>query len=138
MKINPYLNFDGQCMEAFRFYEKCLGGRITRAMTFGDSPMAGDMPDDGRDRMVHVRLEVDGMAIMGSDCPPGTYEQARGISVTLQIEDPGNAERVFHALAEDGTVTMEFGRTFWAERFGALVDRFGTPWMVNCEGSAGK
>ena len=70
---------------------------------------------------------------MGSDAPPGRYEEPKGFSVSLQIKDPADAERIFRALAEKGTVRMPLEKTFWAQRFGMLVDRFGIPWMVNCD-----
>jgi PhnB protein len=75
---------------------------------------------------------------MGSDAPPGRQQKPQGFSVNLGFKDPAEAERIFHALVESGTVTMPFGETFWATRFGMLVDRFGIPWMVNCEKAAVK
>ena len=74
--------------------------------------------------------------LMGSDAPPDRYEAMRGFSVTIGVNDPTEAERIFHALAESGTVRMPIQETFWAVRFGMLVDRFGTPWMINCERAA--
>lgn len=136
MRVIPYLNFDGQCAEAFRFYERVLGGTIEAMMTHGDSPIAGDVPSEWHDRIMHARLVVRGQVLMGSDSPPGHHHTPQGMSVSLHVDDPADAERIFHALAEDGTVTMPIQRTFWAERFGMLVDRFGTPWMVNCEQGA--
>ena len=82
---------------------------------------------------MHARLVVTGEALMGSDSPPGRYEATKGMSVALGIDDPEEAERIFGALAENGTIQMPIQETFWALRFGMLVDQFGTPWMINCE-----
>lgn len=133
MQLNPYLTFNGQCEAAFKFYEKCLGGKLVFMATFGNSPMADKAPPGWRDKIMHARLMVGDKVLMGSDAPPERYEKPQGISVTLGIDDPADAERIFHALADGGTVGMPIQKTFWALRFGMLVDRFGVPWMINCE-----
>ena len=133
MQLNPYLIFDGTCETAFRFYEQALGGRIAAMMTYAETPMAAQTPPDMRGRIVHVRLVVGDTVLMGSDAPAERYEKPQGFSVALGIGEPEEAERVFAALAAGGTVTMPIQETFWARRFGMLTDRFGTPWMINCE-----
>lgn len=133
MQLNPYLMFDGQCEAAFKFYEACLGGRIVAMVTHAESPMAGQTPPELRDKIMHARLVVGDTLLMGSDGQPGCQEEMKGFSVTIGVEDPAEAERIFHALEEGATVRMPMQETFWAKRFGMLVDRFGTPWMVNCE-----
>jgi len=133
VQINPYLNFDGECEAAFRFYERCLGGTIEAMQTFGESPMAADTPADWHNRILHARLVAGGTALMGSDSPSEHFEQPKGFSVSLQVDRPEEADRIFSALAENGTVQMPIGETFWAARFGMLVDQFGIPWMVNCD-----
>lgn len=133
MQLNPYLTFDGQCEAAFRFYEQALGGRVVAMMTYADTPMAEQTPPDMRGRIVHARLAVGDAVLMGSDAPSERREKMQGFSVTLNIDAPAEAERVFQALAAGGTITMPIQETFWAHRFGMLVDRFGTPWMINCE-----
>jgi PhnB protein len=141
MKINAYLHFDGRCEAAFKFYEQCLGGKIVFKMTFGESPMAGQSPPGWRDKIMHARLLVKDQVLMGSDAPPGRYESPKGFSVSLNLTDAVEAERIFNALLEKGTVVMPLQETFWAERFGMLSDQFGIPWMINCEkevGAAGK
>ena len=95
--------------------------------------MEEQTPTEWRDKIVHARLMVGDKILMGSDAPPDRYEPMRGFSVTLGIDDPKDAERIFHALSENGTVQMPIQETFWAARFGMLVDQFGTPWMINCE-----
>jgi PhnB protein len=137
MQLNPYLNFDGQCAEAFRFYEQLLGGKIETMLTRGESPVAGEVPAAWHDRILHARLTVGDQVLMGSDGPPGEYEKPQGIYISLQVDTPGDARRIFEALAQGGAVTVPFEKTFWAAGgFGMLVDRFGTPWMVDCEQAA--
>jgi len=135
MALNPYLTFDGQCEAAFEFYERCLGGKIVTMMNHEDSPIADQVPADWGKRIMHARLTVGDSVLMGSDSPPEHYEEPKGFSVALQLKQPAEAERVFQALAEGGTVLMPIQQTFWATRFGMLVDRFAIPWMINCEQS---
>ena len=137
MQVNPYLNFDGQCAEAFRFYEKVLGGKIEAMVTFGDSPAAGHVPPGFHDRVMHARLVVDGQVLMASDSPSEDFEKPQGMHVALNVDKQADGERIFKALADGGTVQMPYQKTFWAAGgYGMLVDRFGTPWMVNCEHAA--
>jgi PhnB protein len=136
MQLNPYLTFNGQCEAAFEFYAKVLGGKIEAMMTYGSSPMAEQTPPGWRNKIMHARLTVGDEMLMASDAPPDRYEAMKGIMVTLGIDDPSEAERVFHVLSENGTVEMPIQETFWARRFGMLVDQFGTPWMINCEKAA--
>jgi PhnB protein len=132
MQLNSYLNFNGQCAEAFKFYERCLGGKIQMIMTHGESPMADRVAPEWRDKILHVTLAVGGGLLMGCDAPPQHYEKPQGFFVQVAVEHPDDAERLFQALSENGTVRMPLQQTFWAARFGMLVDRFGTPWMINC------
>jgi PhnB protein len=133
MQLNPYLTFDGRCEEAFRFYEQVLRGNIVAMLTYADTPMADQSPPEMRGRIAHARLAIGNSVLMGSDGQPGHDERMQGFSVTLNIAEPEEAERVFRALEAGGTVTMPIQETFWAHRFGMLTDRFGTPWMINCE-----
>jgi PhnB protein len=136
MQLNPYLTFNGQCEAAFKFYEKVLGGKIEAMMTYGGSPMAEQTQPEWRNKIMHARMTVGDKMLMASDAPLDRYEAMKGIMVMLGIADPGEAERIFHALSANGTVQMPLQETFWALRFGMLVDQFGTPWMVNCEKAA--
>ncbi|MEG4289150.1 VOC family protein [Microcoleus sp. C2C3] len=133
MQSNIYLFFDGECKAAFKFYEQCLGGKIDGMMTYGDAPMSEEIPSEQRDRIMHANLTVGGMVLMGSDTPPDGFKKPQGFSVNLQFDDRVEAERIFQKLAENGTVKMPFQETFWSTRFGMLVDRFGTPWMINVQ-----
>ena len=133
MQLNPYLNFNGQCETAFKFYEKCLGGKITAMLTFRSSPMAEQMPPEWHDKIMHARLTVGEAVLMASDTSPEHYEKTKGMSVDLNTDKPEEAERIFAALSENGAVQMPIQPTFWAARFGMLIDQFGIPWMINCE-----
>lgn len=133
MQLNPYLTFKGDCETAFKFYEKILGGKIVMMQAHEGTPAAEQTPPEWRGKILHARMTVGDWVLMGSDAPPSRYEQPKGFSVTVSVEDPAEADRVFQALAENGTVRMPIQKTFWAIRFGMLVDRFGTPWMINCE-----
>ena len=128
-----YLGFDGQCEAAFSFYAKVLNGEIVTMMRFADAPpeIAGT-PESAR-RVIHARLKVGDRFLMGGDAPTEHFSKPQGFCVAFQVADPVEAERVFGALAEGGQVTMPINQTFWAKRFGMLIDRFGIPWMVNCE-----
>ena len=136
MRVNPYLLFDGQCEAAFKFYAKCLGAKIEAMIPHEGTPAAQQVPAEWLKKILHARLSVGDTALMASDAPPGRQKKPEGFSVSLQVEKPAEAERVFHALAEKGTVQMPIQETFWAARFGMLVDQFGIPWMVNCERAA--
>jgi PhnB protein len=138
IQVNPYLFFDGQCEEAFKFYEKLLGGKIEAMMTHEGTPAADHVPAEWRGKIIHARLELGDQVLMGSDAPPEHQRKPQGFSVNISVNDPAEAERIFRALEENGKVTMPFGQTFWAVRFGMLVDRYGIPWMVNCEKAAEK
>jgi PhnB protein len=134
MQLNAYLMLNGQCEAAFKFYEQCLGGKIVAMFTHAGTPGEQNVPPEWRGKIMHVCLKVGDSLLMGSDAPPDRAQAAKGFSVNIAVEEPAEADRIFHALAEGGTVGMPIGPTFWAERFGMLVDRFGTPWMVNCQG----
>jgi PhnB protein len=131
LQLDNYLFFDGNCADAMRFYERTLGGKL-QLMTHGDSPMAAQTPPGSANRIMHARLELDGRFLMASDSMVGQpYEGMKGFSLSLIYPTVAEAQRIFAALADGGQVTMPIAKTFWAEAFGMLVDRFGTPWMVN-------
>ena len=133
MQLNPYLMFDGKCEAAFKFYEQALGGQIVAMMPHEGSPMESQVSAEWRKKIMHARMTVGDKVLMGSDAPPGHHQPMQGFSVTLSIDDPAEADRVFQALSPGATVQMPIQETFWAKRFGMLVDQFGTPWMINCE-----
>ena len=133
MKLNPYLNFPGTCEEAMNTYAQVLGGEIVAMLAYGDMPGEMEIPDDLRKKIAHARLIVGDQVLMASDSGPDRFKPMQGVSVTLNIPEPDEADRVFKALVDGGTAIMPLEETFWALKFGVLVDRFGIQWMVNCE-----
>ncbi|HKR62057.1 MAG TPA: VOC family protein [Pyrinomonadaceae bacterium] len=131
MRLNPYLSFNGTCAEAMKFYEKVLGAKVTSQQTWGESPMASQVPAETHSKIIHASLDAGGSTLMCSDAPPDRYETPKGIGVTLNFKDTADGERVFKALAEGGNTEMPFQATYWSTGFGMCRDRFGIPWMVN-------
>jgi PhnB protein len=138
MMLTPQISlaFAGQCEAAFRFYAQRLNGMIAFMLAWGNSPAAADAPLGWDAKIYHATLKIGDLAIMGGDLPPDRYEQPKGFQIVLPMDDPVAAERVFHALADKGTIAVALQETFWACRFGVLVDRFGIPWSINCERKA--
>jgi PhnB protein len=132
MQINTYLYFNGNCEEAFTFYAKCLGGKIDTMMPHAGSPAAGHVPAEWGSKILHAHMTIGEGVLMASDAPPGHYAKPQGFSISIGLNDPAEAERIFKAMSEGGNVTMPMAETFWAVRFGMFVDKFGVPWMVNC------
>ncbi len=133
MQINPYLNFNGNCGEAFQFYTKVLKGKNLMIMTFADAPPGMPVPPESKNQVMHARFNVGDFTIMGSDAPGGRYNKPQGYAVSIGVDTPEEADRIFKALSEGGNIGMPIAETFWAKRFGMVTDRFGTHWMVNCE-----
>lgn len=133
MQLNPYLLYNGDCETAFKFYEKVLGAKIEAMMPHEGTPAADQVPAEWRSKIIHARLNLNGQIIMASDAPPGRYSKPGGFSVNISVTDATEADRIFRDLSEGGTIHMPIAETFWAVRFGMFTDRFGIPWMVNCE-----
>jgi PhnB protein len=133
MQVSPYLSFKGECEAAFKFYEQCLGGQLGAVFPYAGSPLADQVPADWSDKVMHGSLTIGDQTLMGADMAPGQYEEPKGFSLSLQIKSTADAERIFRELAKDGRVVTPLEKTFWAARFGMLVDRFGIPWLINCE-----
>jgi len=143
MDLNAYLYFDGQCEDAFRLYEKVLGGRIKGLVRYADVP-SGPPAFKGCNRVIHVSLSIGDRILMGSDTPPDGVDPMRcghrpeahktpqGFRANVTVDTPTEADRIYHALVEGGKVAVPIGETFFARRFGMVNDRFGTPWMVTC------
>ena len=132
MKIHAYLMFDGQCEAAFNYYAECLGGTL-EMMRYADSPEDMEVPAEYQQRVMHVCLTVGDQLLMASDnLPQYPYEGIKGCSVSLQVDNVPEAERLYEALSAGGSVQMELQATFWATRFAMLTDRFGVSWMINC------
>lgn len=136
MQINPYLAFNGNCETAFNRYAQILGGTITFKMTHGESPMADSVGPDWQGKIMHATLSVGDRLLQGSDMQPQHFSKPHGFCLSISTKDPAEAEELFNALAEGGSVQMPLAETFWSPRFGMLTDQFGIPWMINCEPAA--
>jgi len=133
MDTNIYLHFNGNCEEAFKFYEKNLGAKILTLFRYEGSPMADQTPPELKQKVMHGRISIGGKIIMGSDGPSERYTKPGGFSINIDSKDVAEAERIFNAMSEGGQVHMPFAETFWAKGFGMFVDKFNIPWMVNVE-----
>lgn len=134
LDLNPYLFFNGDCEEALKLYERVLGAKVEFLTRHAGSPAESHVPADWRDKVLHVRFSIGESVLMASDAPPGHQaDKAQGFSVNINVPDVATGERIFNALAEGGKVQMPYGKTFWADGYGMLTDRFGIPWMVNCQ-----
>jgi PhnB protein len=133
MRFDTYLFFNGQCEEAFTFYAQCFGGKIDAMFPHEGTPAAAHVPADWQKKIMHARLTIGDSVLMGSDAHTERFERPQGFSISISLDDPAETERIFNALVEGGKTVMPLGQTFWAFRFGMCVDRFGIPWMLNCE-----
>ncbi len=133
MQIHPYLTFNGNCEEAFKFYEQHLGGKINMMLTHAGTPMAKHGPPEWLEKILHASMDVAGTTVMGSDIPPQSYKQPAGFMISITVDSIEESERVYDLLKEGGHIEMALSETFWAERFAMLTDRFGTPWLINLD-----
>jgi uncharacterized protein YndB with AHSA1/START domain/uncharacterized glyoxalase superfamily protein PhnB len=131
--LNTYLHFAGNCEEAFRLYEKVLHGKNGMKMTFADAPAGMPTTPEMKNKVMHQRIQVGNNILMGSDAPPDRYKKPQGFSVSYNCETAQEAERVYGELSPGGHIDMALQETFWAQRFAMFTDKFGTPWMINCE-----
>jgi PhnB protein len=130
MKLNTYLNYGGNCAEAFRFYEQHLGGKITFIMTHGQMPDPSTVGPAWKDKVLHARIELGGTALLGADIPSPPFEPIRSAYLSLSVGTIAEAERIYALLTEGGEIYMPMAETFFAHRFAMLRDRFGTSWML--------
>jgi PhnB protein len=135
VQMIPYLSFKGDCEAAFKFYEQCLGARLGAIFRYAGTPLADQVPSDWQDKIMHGSVTIGEQVLMAGDVAPDRYEEPHGFSLSLEMKGTADAERIFHALAEGGKIVVPLEKTFWAARFGMVVDRFGIPWLINCEGS---
>jgi PhnB protein len=128
MKLDVYVNYPGHCRQAFEFYAKHLGGRITLMTTHGQGPNAANLAPAQKDAILHARLEIGASVLMGADIP--NAEPMRSAYLTLRVDNEGEAERIYELLSGGGQIFMKMEKTFFANRFAMLRDRFGTSWML--------
>ncbi len=130
MKLHTYLNYGGNCAQAFRFYEKHLGGKITMMMTHGEQPNAKDLPPNHKDAILYARMSIGETDLMGSDVPSERFQPMRSVYLSLSLSSIGEAERIFAVLSDGGEIFTPMQETFFAHRFAMLRDKFGTSWMI--------
>ena len=130
MKLDIYLNYGGNCEQAFRFYEQELGGKITMMMRHGEQPNAANVPADWKNAILHARIEFGKTVLMGADIPPDRFQPMRSAYLTLTLDSAEQAERLYALLADGGQIFMKMEETFFASRFAMLRDKFGTSWML--------
>jgi PhnB protein len=130
MKLYPHLNFGGDCEQAFRYYETHLGGRITAMLRASDLPPGAPRPPGSPDAVIHARLSLGDVELIGNDVPPEYFQPVRSAYLYLSLDSAEDAERVYAALSDGGEVGMPMGETFFAPRFAQLRDRFGTLWTI--------
>ena len=133
MSVTPYIMFNGNCEEAFKFYARITGGKIETMMPHSGTPAESHVPAEWKNKIMHARMTIGGSPLMASDAPPGHYNKPQGFSVSLQVKTVAEGERIFNALADNGKVNMPFQKTFWSPGFGMVVDRYDIPWMINCD-----
>jgi len=132
MQVNKYLSFRGDCETAFTLYAECLGAKVGEIYRYASTPLASQVPADWSNKVMHASVSIGDQVFMGGDVAPERYEPPKGFSLSVHLDDPSEAERVYARLAHGGTIVMPLEKTFWAERFGMLVDPFGIPWLINC------
>ncbi len=136
MTLSTYLTFEDNCREAFERYRSIFGGEFSVLQTFGDGPPDMEVPEDAKDRIMHVSLPIGGSILMGSDSHPAFGEAVvagNNFSISYAPSSREDADEKFAALSEGGQVTMPIGDMFWGAYFGSCVDRFGVAWMINWE-----
>jgi PhnB protein len=130
VKLYTYLNYGGNCEQAFRFYEEHLGGKITMMMTHGQQPNAADVSPAWKDAILHARMDIGETELMGADVPPERFQPMRSAYLSLIAGSIEEAERIYAVLSDGGEIFMRMGETFFAFRFAMLRDKFGTSWMI--------
>ena len=135
MQLNIQLHFSGQCEEAFKYYEKWLGGKTQALFRYEGAPGAEGqkVPEGWRNKVMHATMAIGDQLLMGMDAPPERFHKPQGFHVNIGVKDVAEGKKLFEALSENGNVVMPFGPTFWSPGFAMFVDRFGTPWMVNVQ-----
>jgi PhnB protein len=128
MRLDIYLNYPGNCEEAFRFYEQHLGGKITGISRHGEQPGSSNLPAEWNGKILHARIEIGNSVLMGADIP--SAEPMRSAYLTLTVDSAEQAERLYALLSDGGQIFMKMEETFFALRFAMLRDRFGTSWML--------
>lgn len=130
MKLYTYLNYGGNCRQAFDFYVEHLGATLLMVTTHGEQPDSNRVPPDWRDAVLHARLAIGDTILLGADIPPDRFQPMRSAYLTLMVDSVAEADRLYALLVEGGQIFMPMAETFFAHRFAMLRDRFGTSWML--------
>jgi len=137
VKLYTYLNYGGNCRDAFEFYAQHLGGKITMLTTHGEQPGANNVPPEWRNAVLHARIELGDTTVLGADIPPDRFQPMRSAYLSLLVDSAADAERIYALLTDGGQIFMPMAETFFASRFAMLRDRFGTSWMLLHERASG-
>jgi PhnB protein len=137
LEVSAYLSFKGDCEAAFKYYVEVLGAKLGLLFSYANSPMADVVPEGWENKIMHGSVTIGGKLFEGADAPPERYEKPQGFSLSLNVPTAEEAERLFGKLGDGGRVLYPIAKTFWSERFGMVVDRFGIPWMISCETPGG-
>jgi PhnB protein len=130
MKLRTYLNYGGNCAQAFRFYEQHLGGKITMMTTHEEQPDPSSVPPEWRKAILHARMIIGDVELMAADVPPERFQPMRSAYLSLSVTSIEEAERIHALLSDGGQIFMPMAETFFAFRFSMLRDKFGTSWMI--------
>ena len=130
MKLFTYVNYGGNCEQAFRFYEKHLGGKITMMMTHGQGPNPANVAPEWKNAILHGRITIGGTELLGADIPLDRFQPMRSAYLSLIVDSTAEAERIYALFSDGGQIFMAMEETFFAFRFAMLRDRFGTSWMI--------
>jgi PhnB protein len=133
LDVSAYVSFKGDCEAAFKFYEEALGAKPGLLFRYADSPMADVVPEGWETKIMHGSVRIGAKLLEGADVPPDRYEKPQGFSLSLNVPTADQAESLFEKLGNGGKILYPIAKTFWSQRFGMVIDRFGIPWMINCE-----
>lgn len=130
MRIGFHINYNGRCREAFEFYQSVLGGEV-EFLTYGNSPLVGNVPAEWNEKVVHGTFQLNGIKIAGADALPDQYVKQQGYHLLLQLESEAEVHHIFKELSQSGSITMPLQKTFWTSYYGIVTDRFGVSWEIN-------
>ncbi|MEW6994774.1 VOC family protein [Colwelliaceae bacterium MEBiC 14330] len=132
MNLSFHINFDGRCEEAFKFYEKNLGAVIGPLLSYQDSPISENIPDEWQDKILHGSISIDNIELAGTDTMSHEYEKPKGFCLLLRLPSEDSVKSLFKIFEEGGEVILSPQKTFWSPCYAIVTDRFGLPWKLNC------
>ncbi len=135
MQMNVHLNFQGNCAEAFDFYNKVFRAKSAFTMKYGEAPASAPVPPDWNDKIMHTSMPLGDGLLMGCDAPLGRATPIGGVQISVESKDQAEVKRIYEALEKGGSVQMPMAQTFWSPMFGMCTDKFGVAWMVGMPGA---